>query len=108
MAINSQSPTPNSQMVRGASMLGNWKLGIGSFAKHAIVIALACFAVACRQDMHDAPRYEALEASPFFGNGSSARELVANTVPRGYLRQDELLYTGKVGGQFANTFPMAV
>lgn len=72
------------------------------------VLAMSVALGACRQDMHDAPRYEALEASPFFGNGSSARNLVANTVPRGYLRQDELLYTGKVGGQFATTFPMAV
>jgi len=72
------------------------------------VLAMSVALAACRQDMHDAPRYEALEASPFFSNGSSARTLVANTVPRGYLREDELLYTGKVAGQFANTFPMAV
>jgi hypothetical protein len=31
-----------------------------------------------------------------------------NTVPRGYLREDELLYSGKVSGEFANMFPMAV
>jgi mono/diheme cytochrome c family protein len=74
----------------------------------AAVLAMSVALGACRQDMHDAPRYEALEASPFFGNGSSARNLVANTVPRGYLREDELLYTGKVSGQFVNTFPMAV
>jgi mono/diheme cytochrome c family protein len=64
--------------------------------------------MACRQDMHDAPRYEPLEASAFFANGSASRTLVANTVPRGFLREDELLYTGKVSGQFADTFPMAV
>ena len=89
-------------------MLGNWRLEVGSFARHAVLIALACFAVACRQDMHDAPRYEPLEASAFFDNGGSARTLVANTVPRGYLREDELLYSGKLSGQFANTFPKAV
>ncbi len=72
------------------------------------VLALSVALAACRQDMHDAPRYEALEASPFFGNGASARTLVANTVPRGYLREDDLLYTGKLAGQFTNTFPMAV
>ena len=27
------------------------------------VILMACFAAACRQDMHDAPRYEPFEAS---------------------------------------------
>ena len=72
------------------------------------VLAMSVALAACRQYMHDAPRYEALEASPFFGNGASARTLVANTVPRGYLREDDLLYTGKVAGQFTNTFPMAV
>jgi len=58
--------------------------------------------------MHDQPRYEPFEASTFFENGGSARTLVPNTVPRGYLREDELLNTGKLSGQFANTFPMAV
>ena len=72
------------------------------------VLAMSVTLAACRQDMHDAPRYEPLEASAFFDNGGSARTLVANTVPRGYLREDELLYTGKASGQFANMFPMAV
>ena len=89
-------------------MLGSWRLEVGSFAKHTVVIALACFAVACRQDMHDAPRYEPLEASAFFPSGGSAQTLVPNTVPRGYLREDELLNTGRVAGEFANMFPMPV
>ena len=72
------------------------------------MVVVACLAVACRQDMHDAPRYEPLEASGFFANGGSARTLVANTVPRGFLREDELLNTGKVAGQLANVFPMPV
>jgi mono/diheme cytochrome c family protein len=70
----------------------------------AMTLALA----ACRQDMHDAPRYEPLEASAFFSSSGSARPLVPNTVPRGYLREDELLNTGRVSGELANTFPMPV
>jgi mono/diheme cytochrome c family protein len=58
--------------------------------------------------MHDAPRYEPLEASSFFADGHSARPIVANTVARGHLREDEHLYTGKVGGQLATEFPMPV
>ena len=73
-----------------------------------LTIVAACFMAACRQDMHDAPRYEPLEESAFFAGGGSARTLVANTVPRGHLREDELLYTGKIGGQLANMFPMPV
>jgi mono/diheme cytochrome c family protein len=53
------------------------------------------FAAACRQDMQDQPRYEAYEASKFFKDGLSSRPLVAGTVPRGYLRADTQLYTGK-------------
>ena len=56
---------------------------------------------ACRQDMQDQPRYEAYEASKFFKDGLSSRPLVEGTVPRGYLRDDVQLYTGKrsAGGQ---------
>ena len=74
----------------------------------ALTIAGAGLA-ACRQDMHDAPRYEPLEASAFFSDGQSARMPVANTVSRNPLADtDELLYTGKVNGVLANAFPMPV
>jgi mono/diheme cytochrome c family protein len=58
--------------------------------------------------MHDAPRYEPLEASTFFADGRGSRTLVANTVARGTLREDEHLYQGKINGQLADTFPMPV
>jgi mono/diheme cytochrome c family protein len=58
--------------------------------------------------MHDNPRYEPLEASSFFADRRSAREPVAGTVARGELREDEHLYTGKVGGKLSATFPFAV
>ena len=74
----------------------------------ALTIAGAGLA-ACRQDMHDAPRYEPLEASAFFSDDQSARMPVANTVSRNPLADtDELLYTGKVNGVLANAFPMPV
>ena len=63
---------------------------------------------ACRQDMHDAPRYDPLEPSAFFADGRSARQPPQNTVARGQLRADEHLYAGKVNGQLATTFPMPV
>lgn len=71
-------------------------------------LALLLLLGACRQDMHDAPKYEPLEQSDFFGDGLSARPLPAGTVARGHLRLDEHLYAGKVGGDFAPTFPFAV
>lgn len=63
---------------------------------------------ACRQDMHDAPRYEPLEASTFFTNGQAARMPVADTVARGQLREDRHMYEGVVDGQPAETFPMPI
>ena len=72
----------------------------------AVAVSLAL--AGCRQDMHDAPRYEPLEASTFFANGQASRALVANTVPRGLLREDTHLNEGRVDGQLATTFPMAV
>ena len=86
------------------SRLGRWSFGRWEFA----AILLCVVTAACRQDMHDAPRYEPLEASTFFANGSSARPFVANTVARGTLRQDEHLYQGKINGQLADVFPMPV
>ena len=42
------------------------------------VLVMAALALAgCRQDMHDAPRYEPLERSTFYADGLSARQLVA-------------------------------
>ena len=75
----------------------------------ALAVVLVSLALAgCRQDMHDAPRYEPLEASTFFANGQASRALVANTVPRGLLREDTHLNEGRIDGGLATTFPMAV
>jgi mono/diheme cytochrome c family protein len=62
----------------------------------------------CRQDMHDQPRYKPLAKSDFFGDERSARPLVEDTVARGHLRDDSLLFTGKAGADFADTFPFRV
>ena len=64
--------------------------------------------MACRQDMHDQPSLSALEASPFFADKSASRMPVAGTVPRGYLRDDERLYTGMVDGKPALDFPFPI
>jgi mono/diheme cytochrome c family protein len=62
----------------------------------------------CRQDMHDAPRYDPFEASAILPNGSSAQPLVEGTVARNHLNDDEQMYTGKVAGKPADTFPFAI
>jgi hypothetical protein len=63
---------------------------------------------ACRQDMHDQPKYVPLRESSFFRDDRSARPLVEGTVARGQLHDDELLYTGKVRGEDSPVFPFAV
>jgi len=79
-------------------------------ATRVLAIVVMSVAVgACRQDMHNGPRYRPLRVSEFFSDGSSARMPVANTVSRNPLADDdELLYTGKVNGTIANVFPMPV
>jgi mono/diheme cytochrome c family protein len=72
----------------------------------AALVLLTCGA--CRQDMHDQPKYTAYKASDFFADGRSARPLIEGTVAQGHLNQDELLYTGRVGGQPATQFPFAI
>jgi len=58
--------------------------------------------------MHDQPKYIPLRESTFFGDSRSARPIVAGTVARGHLREDMLLYTGKVNGADATMFPFAI
>jgi len=70
----------------------------------AAVVALA----GCRQDMHDAPRYDPLEASTVLPGGAGAQPLVPGTVARGQLREDELLYTGAIDGEPSAVFPFPI
>lgn len=62
----------------------------------------------CRQDMHDQAKYKPLAPSTFFTDGRSARPLVEGVIPRGYLKENEHLFTGKINGQLATTFPFEI
>jgi mono/diheme cytochrome c family protein len=63
---------------------------------------------ACRQDMQDQPRYKPLAGSEFFSDGRSARPMVEGTVARGQLHIDEARYTGKIGGDDVDQFPIPI
>jgi mono/diheme cytochrome c family protein len=63
-----------------------------------LTIVWCLFPMACSQQMSNQPKYEPLEPSSFFDNTTSARPLVEGTVPRGSLREDTLLYTGRSDG----------
>jgi cytochrome c553 len=73
-----------------------------------VIVAASAALGACRQDMHDAPRYDPLERGPFFNDGRASRTPVPNTVPRGLIREDRHMFEGVVDGKPAETFPMAV
>ena len=70
--------------------------------------ALLLTVAACRQDMHDQPKYRGLRGSTFFADGQGARPLIANTVARGHLNEDTLLQTGKDGAADTTVFPFPI
>jgi mono/diheme cytochrome c family protein len=63
---------------------------------------------ACRQDMHNQPKFIPMRESGFYADARSARPLVEGTVARGQLNDDDLLYTGKVDGRDTTEFPYPV
>jgi mono/diheme cytochrome c family protein len=78
-------------------------MGLGPWALGLLVLVAGC-----RQDMHDAPRYDPYERSIVFPKGTSAQPLVAGTVPRGHLAEDQALSTGKVNDEPVNEFPFPI
>jgi mono/diheme cytochrome c family protein len=72
------------------------------------LLAATALLAGCRQDMHDAPRYEAFEASSTFADNRASRTPPVGTVARGWLRDDEALHTGKVAGEPIDQFPFAI
>ncbi len=74
----------------------------------ALTAGMLLAVAGCRQDMHDQPKYKEYRPSAFFEDGRSVRPLVPDTVARGHVDEDPLLYTGKIGKDFANEFPFPV
>ena len=70
--------------------------------------ACVLFLSACRNDMHNQPRYKPLSATDFFGDGRSARPAIEDTVARGQLRLDPAHYTGKVNGKDIDYIPITI
>ncbi len=49
----------------------------------------------CRRDMQDQPKMKPYRGTSFFGDGTSMRQPIDGTIPRGQLRTDTEYYTGK-------------
>jgi mono/diheme cytochrome c family protein len=74
-----------------------------------VAFSALLLSTACRQDMHDQPRYKPLARSAFFEDGRASRPLVPDTVARGQLHEDEALYTGKNSDDTpVTTFPIPI
>src|SRR3954470_11678836 len=66
------------------------------FLRNTVWVALLLGAMgltACRQDMHNQPRYKPLAGTDFFGDRRSARYTIEDTVARGQLHIDDARYT---------------
>lgn len=78
---------------------------VGSLA----LISMGLASGGCRQDMHDQPRFEPLEATSIFADGAASRSLIEGTVARGMLREDKAFYTGRTTeDQFVTELPTPV
>jgi mono/diheme cytochrome c family protein len=80
----------------------------------ALALTLVLLA-GCRSEMYEQPRYEPYEPSAFFEDGTSARPLVAGTVPRDDPRggppagaSADVFYSGWEKGRLAETVPFSV
>ena len=69
---------------------------------------LALCSAACRQDMHDQPKFFPQRGTTLYADGRSVRPQVANTVAREQLHQDEYFYTGLVNGKEGDGLPFPV
>lgn len=86
---------------------------MGSTSRRAAVALVALLGLtfgACRQDMHDQPKYEVYEASAFFEDGSAARVPPENTVARGFVREADAYHTGydEATDELVGEIPMAL
>jgi mono/diheme cytochrome c family protein len=67
------------------------------FRFSCLLLTAACLLsfAGCRRDMQDQPKAKPFRTSTFFKDGLASRQPVAGTVPRGWLRADTELFTGK-------------
>jgi mono/diheme cytochrome c family protein len=71
-------------------------------------IALLMLLAACRNDMHDQPKYKDLGQSRLFADGRASRPIPANTVSRDERDVSDVYHTGNSGNDFSPTIPVNV
>ena len=63
-----------------------------------LILLLLLLVAGCRRDMQDQPKVKPLRGTTFFRDGLGSRQPIQGTVPRGYLRSNTELFTGKRAG----------
>jgi len=88
----------------------SWSKPHGRFYSGAAAfVGCVLLGIGCTQQMAVQPSYRPYRPAELFSDGTSARPLPADTVARGHLRDDPLLFTGKDGsGQDSTEFPMPI
>src|SRR5437868_4799189 len=81
----------------------------GTYRTYIGASALALLLVAgCHDDMWIQPKVKPQNPSSFFVDGLASRQLIAHTVARGHLRDDDAFYTGFLNGKLVEEIPMAI
>ena len=71
-------------------------------------LLLAALSGCERNDMHNQPRHEPMEASTFFADGQSSRPQVAGTVARGQNVANDMRFAGVASGPTPDAFPFEI
>lgn len=85
-------------MMSKSEKTGAGALGGSRLLSCSCILLLLLIAGGCRRDMQDQPKMKPFRGTTFFGDGLSSRQPIEGTVPRGFLRTDEPLFTGKKPG----------
>ena len=101
--------SPACAPVNPVASMGPAPTGMLAPARSLVILLAATLSLAaCRQDMHDQPRFKPFAESDFYTDLRSARSPVEGTVARGQLREDAYLYTGKMGDNPGDFMPFPV
>lgn len=76
-----------------------------------LLAPLLVFTSGCeiRQRMYNQPRHKPLSFSEFYADGAASRPLMEGTVARGFMKEDDVYYTGRLpDGSFVDGFPFEV
>jgi hypothetical protein len=74
----------------------------------AMAASASMFALGCRQDMQDEPKFFPQRGTTFYADGRSVRPQVENTVARNQLHEDSYFYTGLINGKEGEPMPFPV